>query len=241
MNMKKIGDTPKVGLVNGLYATSAGLGGITIIQVMKTISDKKLGLEKLTGNQGDVMKESMNCALTLAWNIIPDSRKQELNESKDGFGLHIHCPESATPKDGPSAGLAITTAIISRIMNIPIKNDLAMTGEVDLMGKACEIGGLYSKLQGALNAGVKVVLIPKDNEKDLDIIFKTEEKEKREIKKSASIKKIDSLMLLDNNCYKVDSNKRIFRDTLEIYLINNIFDVLKYALIDNDVSFQNEF
>ena len=241
MSIKKIGDTPKIGLVNGLYATSAGLGGITIIQVMKTICDKKLSLEKLTGNQGDVMKESMSCALTLAWNIIPESRKQELNESKDGFGLHIHCPESATPKDGPSAGLAITTAIISRIMNIPIKNDLAMTGEVDLMGKACEIGGLYSKLQGALNAGIKVVLIPKDNEKDLDIIFKTEEKEKREIKKSTSIKKIDSLMLLDNNCYKVDSNKRIFRDTLEIYLINNIFDVLKYALIDNNVSFQNEF
>ena len=88
---------------------------------------------------------------------------------------------------------------------------------------------------------INAVLIPKDNEKDLDIIFKTEEKEKREIKKSTSIKKIDSLMLLDNNCYKVDSNKRIFRDTLEIYLINNIFDVLKYALIDNNVSFQNEF
>ena len=111
---------------------------------MKTISDKKFGLEKLTGNQGDVMKESMNCALTLAWNIIPDSIKEKINENKFGYGLHIHCPESATPKDGPSAGLAITTAIISRLINIPIHNNIAMTGEVDLLGKAHEIGGLYS-------------------------------------------------------------------------------------------------
>jgi len=214
-----------------------GLGGLTIIQVMKTISDKKLSLEKLTGSQGDIMKESMNCALTLAWNIIPDNLKKELNESKDGFGLHIHCPESATPKDGPSAGLAITTAIISRITNIPIKNDVAMTGEVDLLGKAHEIGGLYSKLQGALNAGVKKVLIPKDNEKDLNIIFKKEEEEK----KISSIKKLDSYLLIENSSYGIYSNKKIFRNELEIYLVNNIFEVLEHALVDNDIIFNTEF
>ena len=229
---KMIGTIPKVGLVNGLYATTMGLGGLTIIQVMKTISDKKLSLEKLTGSQGDVMKESMNCALTLAWNIIPDNLKKELNESKDGYGLHIHCPESATPKDGPSAGLAITTAIISRITNIPIRNDLAMTGEVDLLGKAHEIGGLYSKLQGALSAGVKKVLIPKDNEKDLNIIFK---KEQEEYKKSTSHKKIEILV---EDTYP---NKRIFRDELEIYLVNNIFEVLEHALTDNNILFNTTF
>jgi len=234
---KIIGNIPKIGLVNGLYATTMGLGGLTIIQVMKTISDKKLSLEKLTGSQGDVMKESMNCALTLAWNIIPDNLKKELNESKDGFGLHIHCPESATPKDGPSAGLAITTAIISRITNIPIKNDVAMTGEVDLLGKAHEIGGLYSKLQGALNAGVKKVLIPKDNEKDLNIIFKKEEEEK----KISSIKKLDSYLLIENSSYGIYSNKKIFRNELEIYLVNNIFEVLEHALVDNDIIFSTEF
>jgi ATP-dependent Lon protease len=208
---------------------------------MKTISDKKLSLEKLTGNQGDVMKESMNCALTLAWNIIPDSIKKMINDSKEGYGLHIHCPESATPKDGPSAGLAITTAIISRLTNTPIRNDIAMTGEVDLLGKAHEIGGLYSKLQGALNAGVKKVLIPKDNEKDLDIIFKKEEEQKIDLKKSNSIKKIDSYLLLENSCYKIDPNKRIFRNELDIYLVNDIFEILEHALVNNNLEFNKIF
>ena len=241
MNIKKIDNIPRVGMVNGLYATASGLGGLTIIQVMKTISDKKLGLEKLTGNQGDVMKESMNCALTLAWNIIPEVTRQLINDGKEGFGLHIHCPESATPKDGPSAGLAITTAIISRITNTPIRNDIAMTGEVDLLGKAHEIGGLYSKLQGALSAGVKKVLVPKDNEKDLDIIFKKEEDEKSDLKKSTSIKKLDSYLMLENGCYKVDLNKRVFRNSLDIYLVNDIFEVLEHALVDNNLEFNKIF
>jgi ATP-dependent Lon protease len=241
MNIKKIDNISRIGMVNGLYATTSGLGGLTIIQVMKTISDKKLGLEKLTGNQGDVMKESMNCALTLAWNIIPDSIKKLINDCKEGYGLHIHCPESATPKDGPSAGLAITTAIVSRLTNTPIRNDIAMTGEVDLLGKAHEIGGLYSKLQGALNAGVKKVLIPKDNEKDLDIIFKKEEDQKFDLKKSNSIKKIDSYLLLENSCYKIDQNKRIFRNKLDIYLVNDIFEILEHALIDNNLEFNKIF
>jgi ATP-dependent Lon protease len=236
INNKMIGLVPKVGLINGLYATTSGLGGLTIIQVMRTISDKKFSLEKLTGSQGDVMKESMTCALTLAWNILPQSFKED-----GGFGLHIHCPESATPKDGPSAGLAITTAIISRIINVPIRNDIAMTGEVDLMGKACEIGGLYSKLQGAFNAGVKKVLIPIDNEKDLDIIFKIEEREKEEIKKNKLIKKVDSFLLLENNSFTIEHNKRIFRNTMEIYLINDIFEVLKHSLVDNDIIFNTDF
>jgi ATP-dependent Lon protease len=241
MNIKKIDNIPRIGMVNGLYATTSGLGGLTIIQVMKTISDKKLGLEKLTGNQGDVMKESMNCALTLAWNIIPNSIKKTINDSKEGYGLHIHCPESATPKDGPSAGLAITTAIISRLINIPIRNDVAMTGEVDLLGKAHEIGGLYSKIQGAINAGIKKVLIPKDNEKDLDIIFKKEEEQKTNLKRSNSIKKIDSYLLLENNCYKINSNKRVYQNKLDIYLVNDIFEILEHSLVDNNLEFNKIF
>jgi len=223
INLKKIVEKPQIGIVNGLYATASGLGGLTIIQVVKVLSDKKLSLEKLTGNQGDVMKESMNCALTLAWNLLPENIQKEINENTDtlkNIGLHIHCPESATPKDGPSAGLAITTAIISRIINVPIKNDLAMTGEVDLLGKACEIGGLYSKLQGALNADIKTVLVPVENEKDLDIIFKKEDNE-NQIEKS----------------YKVSDTKRIFRNKMDIYLVKNIYEVLNHALVSNNIEF----
>ena len=233
INIKKIHNQPKIGLVNGLYATNAGLGGLTVIQVMKTMSDKKLSLEKLTGNQGDVMKESMNCALTLAWNIIPDIIKKEINENKEGIGLHIHCPESSTPKDGPSAGLAITTAIISRIINVPIKNDVAMTGEVDLLGNAHAIGGLYSKLQGALNAGIKKVLIPRDNEQDLDIIFKKEEDENNNLKDSL----LNSYLLENNESNNESTNIKIFRNKLEIYLVDNIYDVLTHSLVNNNLEF----
>ena len=112
-----------------------------------------------------------------------------------------------------------------------------MTGEVDLLGRACEIGGLYSKLQGALNAGVEIVLIPRDNEKDLDIIFRKEEEEKNNIKKSTNIKKMDSFLLLENISYKAETNKRVFRNKLEIYLVDNIYDILKYALVENDIEF----
>ena len=244
LNMKKINNVSKVGLVNGLYATNSGLGGITIIQVMKTISDKKFGLEKLTGNQGDVMKESMNCALTLAWNILPSSIKDalNLNESKEGFGLHIHCPESATPKDGPSAGLAITLAIISRATGIAIRNDVAMTGEVDLLGNACEIGGLYSKLQGALNAGVNLVLIPRENEKDVNLIFKKEEEEIINMKKNKTIKKSDSYLLIKNNSNDSDdTNKIFFRNKMEIHFVDTIFDILDNALVENSLEFNRNF
>ena len=115
ITIKKIHDKPSVGLVNGLYATSAGLGGLTVIQVMKINSDKKFSLEKLTGNQGDVMKESMSCAMTLAWNIIPDNIKNSIYESKENFGLHIHCPNGGTPK-----GRAISAGI-SNIIGYCIK------------------------------------------------------------------------------------------------------------------------
>jgi ATP-dependent Lon protease len=218
-NFKKPSSYPKIGLVNGLYATSSGLGGITIIQVVKVDSDKKLSLEKLTGNQGDVMKESMNCALTLAWNLLPEEIKKNIVNT----GLHIHCPESATPKDGPSAGLAITTGIISRLINIPIRNDVAMTGEVDLLGNACEIGGLYSKIQGAYYAGIKKVLIPRDNENDLKIIFKKEEE----------INKLENISKEEN----IKKEGIFFRNILEIVIVDTIYDILKLSLIENNIEF----
>jgi ATP-dependent Lon protease len=236
---KKIQQNPRVGLVNGLYATKTGLGGLTVIQVMQVNSDKKFSLEKLTGSQGDVMKESMNCAMTLAWNIIPDDIKKEISESKEGFGLHIHCPDGGTPKDGPSAGLAITMGIVSRLVKIPIKNDLALTGEVDLIGDAHEIGGLYSKLSGAFDAGIKVVLIPEENRKDLEIILKKEEEENKNVLKLTKSKININNLLIEND--PKDHNKIYFRNSMEIIIINNIFDVLKYGLIDNNLEFNKMF
>jgi predicted ATP-dependent protease len=115
-----------------------------------------------------------------------------------------------------------------------------MTGEVDLLGRACEIGGLYSKIQGAYNAGIKTVLIPRDNEKDLDIIFRKEEEEKENIKNSG-LPRTESFLLLENHSYKVEDNRRIFRNKMEIFLVNNIFDIIKHSLEDNDLEFIRTF
>jgi ATP-dependent Lon protease len=161
-----IGKVPSIGKVNGLYASTQGTGGITIIEVHITPSDDRLSLT-LTGSQGDVMKESMKCAKTLAWNLLTQIQKDKIGK----YGLHIHCPMGATPKDGPSAGCAITLAIYSRLTDTLIKNDIAMTGEINLDGNIHAIGGLEAKLFGAYNAGAKVVLIPEENKDDYDLFL----------------------------------------------------------------------
>jgi ATP-dependent Lon protease len=237
MNLKKINTKPQVGLVNGLYATQSGLGGLTIIQAKETFSEKGFGLEKLTGSQGDVMKESMSCALTVLHNILDTEFKKEFLKNHEKFGIHIHCPEAATPKDGPSAGLAITLCLVSLITSIPVKNTIAMTGEIDLEGKAHEIGGLYSKIQGAMKAGAKEVLIPRNNQKDMDIILKKEEEEISSIKKSSNVKDIDSFLLLDNKSFQIDKNTYMFRNQVKIRLVDTIYDILKYALVKHNMKF----
>ena len=175
VDIKLIHDAPKVGLVNGLFATASGIGGITIIETYKYISTTHLEL-KLTGMQGDVMKESMAVAKTLALNLVPDTILEKLykdgSDDQTKFGIHIHCPEGATPKDGPSAGTAITVAIISLLCDIPVINTLALTGEISLNGKVMPIGGLESKVDGGKAAGVKHILCPSKNEKDLKKIRK---------------------------------------------------------------------
>jgi len=174
INFKKIPSKPLIGYVNGLFATSAGVGGITIIEVVKSFSDQKLGMT-LTGSQGDVMQESMKCAKTIAWNIIPSVIKNKIKkdwEDNGNWGLHIHTPDTATPKDGPSAGGAITLGIISRLTGVPIINTIATTGEIDLNGNIKKIGGLCSKILGAHKAGVKKIFIPEENKNDLELIKK---------------------------------------------------------------------
>ena len=172
IHKKTIDDIPQIGVINGLWANSLGLGGIIPIQCSFFPATNILDL-KLTGMQGDVMKESMNVAKTLAWNLT-DKKTQNLfiknnNKSKNA-GLHIHCPEGAVPKDGPSAGTAITIAIYSLINKKKIKNDIAITGEINLQGYVTEIGGLELKILGGIKAGVKTFIFPKTNHKDY-IIF----------------------------------------------------------------------
>jgi ATP-dependent Lon protease len=166
---KKIHTENAVGVINGLWANALGKGGVIPIQSKFYPSEKFLDL-KLTGMQGDVMKESMNVALTLAWDLTDVSRQSNLREKYNveiaKYGIHIHCPEGAVPKDGPSAGTAITTVIYSLLNNRKIKSDIAITGEISLDGCVTEIGGLDLKILGGIKAGVKEFLFPQENYKD---------------------------------------------------------------------------
>jgi ATP-dependent Lon protease len=155
-------------VINGLWANALGKGGIIPIECYQFPAQNFMDL-RLTGLQGDVMKESMNVAKTLAWKLTTKSKKKsfitESNKTKM-HGIHIHCPEGATPKDGPSAGTAITTAIFSLLNGKMIKNNIAITGEINLQGKVTAIGGLKLKILGGIKAGVLEFIFPKDNEKD---------------------------------------------------------------------------
>jgi ATP-dependent Lon protease len=156
----------KVGVMNGLWANSLGKGGIIPIQSCFFYSSDLFEL-KLTGMQGDVMQESMNVALTLAIKLTDPAVIAKYSASTvNKYGIHIHCPEGATPKDGPSAGGCITTVIYSLLNNKLIKHKLAITGEINLQGNITEIGGLHLKFLGALNAGVKEFIYPEENHKD---------------------------------------------------------------------------
>jgi len=162
----KINDDSKVGIINGLWANALGLGGIITIETKWMPSNNFLDL-KLTGMQGDVMKESMNVAKSLAWELTSNTNKQKLikkwEKNKLFGGIHIHCPEGATPKDGPSAGTAITVALFSLFNNKKIKKNIAITGEINLQGNVTAIGGLDYKINGGINGGVNEFLFPKEN------------------------------------------------------------------------------
>ncbi len=174
-----IHDKSSVGIINGLYATASGDGGIIPIQIFNNFAPNSSNYEiKLTGKQGDVMKESVHCSLTAAIDYIrrnltkyPDiTNLDDYLMERFAHGFHVHAPSTSTPKDGPSAGCAFTSAFISRILSKPIRNDVAMTGEIELTGRITKIGGLNFKLIGAKKAGVKLVFVPKENAKDLDEI-----------------------------------------------------------------------
>ena len=148
------------------------------------------------------MQESIEFSFTIATNFLkPNIVKDFIKNNPDG--LHIHTPDGATPKDGPSAGSAFTTAFISKILDLPIKHNVAMTGEIETNGAITAIGGLDSKLSGAKKAGIELVFVPKENEKDYEKIIK--------------------------------KNNKLIDDKFNVIIVETIFDVLQYALIDSNI------
>ncbi|MGI9370635.1 MAG: endopeptidase La [Ruegeria sp.] len=151
----------QVGVVTGLAWTSVG-GDLLHIEALKLPGKGRM---KTTGKLGDVMKESIDAASSYVRSIAPEIGVKP--PKFDALDIHVHVPDGATPKDGPSAGLAMVTSIVSVLTGIPVHKDIAMTGEVSLRGNAMPIGGLKEKLLAALRGGIKTVLIPEENEKDL--------------------------------------------------------------------------
>jgi len=154
-------ETDQVGVVTGLAYTSVG-GELLHIEALKLPGK---GQMKTTGKLGDVMKESISAASSFVRSIAPEIGVKPTKFEK--LDIHVHVPEGATPKDGPSAGVGMVTSIVSVLTGIPVRKDIAMTGEVTLRGNVLPIGGLKEKLLAALRGGIKVVLIPAENEKDL--------------------------------------------------------------------------
>ena len=180
----------QVGVVTGLAYTQYG-GDILPVEVTYF---KGKGNFRLTGNLGDVMKESVSIALSY---VRANIEKYHLEDIKfDEIDLHIHFPEGAVPKDGPSAGVTITTAIVSALSGRPCRSDIAMTGEVTLRGNVLPIGGLKEKSISAHRSGIKTIYIPFENQKDLDEI-PTSVKEELEIIPVKHVSEIISHVLLE--------------------------------------------
>ena len=155
-----------IGVTNGLAWTEVG-GEILSIEVLLSIGKGKL---TITGKLGDVMKESIQAASSYVRSQALSLGINPLDFDK--YDIHVHVPEGATPKDGPSAGIAIFNSLVSSLTGIKIKKDIAMTGEITLRGRVLPIGGLKEKLYAASRAGIKAVLIPEENKKDISEIDK---------------------------------------------------------------------
>lgn len=173
-------DSDEIGIVRGLAWTS--VGGDTL-QIEVNVMPGK-GELLLTGQLGDVMKESARAGITFIRSIV--SRYGVDKEYFEKHDIHIHIPEGAVPKDGPSAGITMATAMLSAIIEKPVRADVAMTGEITLRGRVLPIGGLKEKILAAKNAGIKTVLVPKKNEKDIEEIS-------AEIKKNMKIVYVETM------------------------------------------------
>ena len=198
----KIEKANEIGLTNGLAWTQVG-GDLLVVEVSVVPGRGKF---TITGQLGDVMKESCTAALSYV-----RSRGPLFGIDKEYYAnhdVHIHAPEGAIPKDGPSAGVVITTSIVSALLRIPVKRTVAMTGEVTLRGRVLAIGGLKEKIIAAHRGGIKTVIIPKDNEKDLVDIPK-------DVLKSLKIIAVDHVDQVLVNALDVKDHKEIFKNRAE--------------------------
>ncbi|MCL4169299.1 UNVERIFIED_CONTAM: hypothetical protein GTU68_067475, partial [Idotea baltica] len=157
----EVDDQDMIGITTGLAWTEVG----GVILSIEAIVSRGKGKVTITGKLGDVMQESIKAALSYVRSKAPEFGIQP--NAFDAHDIHIHVPEGATPKDGPSAGVAMITSLVSVLSGIPVRHDVAMTGEISLRGKVMPIGGLKEKLLAAHRSGIKKVLIPIENEKDL--------------------------------------------------------------------------
>jgi ATP-dependent Lon protease len=180
----------EVGVATGLAWTEVG-GEILVIEA--TLMPGK-GRLTLTGKLGDVMQESAQAAMSYVRSKADEFQiPKNFNRTTD---VHVHIPEGAIPKDGPSAGITLATTLVSALARIPVRKDVAMTGEITLRGKVLPIGGVKEKVLGAHRAGLKTIILPRDNEKDL-----------------------------------ADIPKNVL-DTLDIYMVDTMDEVLKIALAE---------
>jgi len=172
--VRKVPEESIVGFANGMYATSLGNGGTLPIHAKFYPCDEFLQL-KLTGLQQDVMKESMHVSLTIAWNLTSEERRKELRILYDGsnnkYGINIHPGDGAVHKDGPSAGVTITSVIYSLLNNIPIRSKIGMTGEIQMTGEVTAIGGLSYKIIGSIKSGIKEFIYPQENKRDFNEFY----------------------------------------------------------------------
>ena len=165
-SLNKANETDEVGIVRGLAWTS--VGGETLQIEVNMMPGK--GEIDLTGQMGDVMKESAMAGMSYVRSVSGEYQVDaEIFQNND---FHIHIPEGAVPKDGPSAGITMATALLSTVTGIPVRADVAMTGEITLRGRVLPIGGLKEKMLAAKTAGIKTILVPKENEKDVEEISK---------------------------------------------------------------------
>lgn len=168
---KKIMSSPTEGTATGLFAITSGGGGILHIEIKHSHNNKDSGRLELTGNLGKIMQESISVVHTAIWNMLSKDKLKRLNiDINPNSNLHLHCAETATPKDGPSAGVAISVAMLSCILKTPVKNNIAFTGEIDLNGNVHAVGGIKEKMRGAFVAGITIVFCPMDNQDDVNQI-----------------------------------------------------------------------
>jgi ATP-dependent Lon protease len=194
----KIEGQNEIGLTNGLAWTEVG-GDLLVVEVSVVPGRGKF---TVTGQLGDVMKESCSASMSYV-----RSRGPLFDLDKEFYAnhdVHIHVPEGAIPKDGPSAGIAITCSIVSAILKVPVKRNVAMTGEVTLRGRVLAIGGLKEKVMAAHRGGIRMIIVPKENEKDLKDIPK-------EIMKDLKVILVDHVDQVLVNALDVKNPKEVFK------------------------------